>query len=181
MFGTLGCMVIDSDALAHEVIQQPDIKAKIKDWLGAEVFEPSGMVNRRAVARRVFERHEDAMRLEALVHPQVRVKRSELMGRGFDDDLIRAIVWDSPLLFETNAHKECDALVFVKVPLDVRLKRLARSRGWGADELARREKLQFSLDKKAQLADYCIDNSGDEASTLRQVQRTLSQILGLPV
>jgi dephospho-CoA kinase len=72
-------------------------------------------------------------------------------------------------------------VVFVKVPLEVRLKRLAQGRGWGAEELSKREKLQFSLDKKAELADYCIDNSGDEASTLRQVQRILSQILALPV
>ncbi len=57
-------------------------------------------------------------------------------------------------------------------------------RGWGVgggdggeEELDKREKLQIPLDKKAKVADYCVDNSGDQASSLRQVQRVLSQIL----
>ncbi len=57
------------------------------------------------------------------------------------------------------------------------LARVAKGRGWGERELEKRENLQFSLDKKAKLADYCIDNTGDEASSLAQVQQVLSQIL----
>jgi dephospho-CoA kinase len=181
LFGRLGCLVIDSDALSHEAIQLPEVKTKIREWLGGEVFGGDGSVNRRAVARRVFANSRDTERLNGLIHPKVHEKRDELMGRGFSDPSIRAVVWDTPLLFETGLEKECDAVVFVKVPLEVRLKRLAQGRGWGPEEVAKREKLQFSLDKKAELADYCIDNSGDEASTLRQVQRILSQILALPV
>jgi dephospho-CoA kinase len=58
---------------------------------------------------------------------------------------------------------------------------LKESRGWGEEELEKREKLQFSLDKKQELADYCLDNSGDQASTLRLVKQVLSQILAHPV
>jgi dephospho-CoA kinase len=54
---------------------------------------------------------------------------------------------------------------------------LKENRGWTEEELLKREKLQFSLDKKADLADYYVDNSGDAASTLRQVERIFLQIL----
>jgi dephospho-CoA kinase len=125
----------------------------------------------------VFSDAGEARRLSGLIHPIVRRWRDELMGVAFVDPLVKAIVWDTPLLFEAGLEKECDVAVFVKVERGERLRRLSEGRGWGEDDLGKREKLQFSLDKKAELADYCIDNSGDEASTLRQVQQILSQIL----
>ena len=67
--------------------------------------------------------------------------------------------------------------VFVEVPREIRLNRLIKARQWDEEELDKREKLQFSLDKKAQLADYVVDNSSDQASTLRLIQRVLSQLL----
>jgi len=181
MFGRLGCLVIDSDALAHEAINTQAVKTELLGWMGPGVFREDGSVDRKAVARRVFADSADANRLSGLIHPMVARRRDELMGVAFENPLIKAIVWDTPLLFEAGLEKQCDAVVFVKVGGAQRLRRLANSRGWGAEELLKREKLQFSLDKKAELADYCIDNSGDEASTLRQVQQILSQILALSV
>jgi dephospho-CoA kinase len=133
------------------------------------------------VAHRVFVKPEHTQRLNALIHPRVNEMREELM-KGYEaDPSVKAVVWDTPLLVEAGLHRECDALVFIKVPAEMRLKRLQESRQWSSEELDKREKLQFSLDKKQDLADYCIDNSGDQASTLRLVQQVLSQILAHPV
>jgi dephospho-CoA kinase len=89
---------------------------------------------------------------------------------------VKAIVFDAPLLVEAGLDRECDVVVFVEAPEGVRLARVGKSRGWGREELEKREKLQIGLDKKAQVADYCIDNSGDEAASLLQVQRVLSHL-----
>jgi dephospho-CoA kinase len=172
-----GCAIIDSDALSHEAIQSPEIKAALLPWLGDEILNPDGSVNRKAVAHQIFSDPAKTKRLTDLIHPKVDQNREELMARYMADPAIKGIVWDSPLLLEAGLNRECDAVVFIKVPREIRLKRLHESRGWSPQELDKRENLQFSLDKKAQLADYCIDNSGDQASTLRLVQRVLSQLL----
>jgi dephospho-CoA kinase len=177
LFGALSCLVIDSDALSHEALQTPLVKQELRAWLGETVFDPDGSVNRKRVAAKVFAEPAAAQRLAGLIHPEVARKREQFTAEAMANPAIKAVIWDSPLLFEAGLNLQCDAVVFVHVPRESRINRLAAGRGWDAQELDKRENLQFSLDKKGELADYCIDNSGDEASTLRQVRHVLSQIL----
>ena len=177
MFAAEGCAVIDSDQLAHEALQSPEVKAELLAWLGREVFNADGSVNRPEVGKRVFADAAQLERLNGLIHPRVDQRRRELMEQYLMDGGIKAIAWDVPLLFEVGLDRDCDAVVFVDTPRPIRLQRLQKNRGWTPEELDRREKLQFPLDKKTQLADYCMDNSRDQASTLRLVQKVLSQIL----
>jgi dephospho-CoA kinase len=177
MFAGLGCFVFDADRVAHEVLQSDPVKAALREWMGEGIFNPDGTVHRKAVARVVFSDAASTERLEGLIHPRVRAMRDEMTGRAMADEGVKAVLWDIPLLFETGQGEECDAVVFVKVPRDVQLRRLKENRGWTEEELMKREKLQFSLDKKADLADYYVDNSGDLATTLRQVESIFLQIL----
>ncbi|MCL2640440.1 MAG: dephospho-CoA kinase [Phycisphaerales bacterium] len=177
LFAAEGCAVIDSDRLAHEALQSAEVKEELRAWLGREVFEADGSVSRKAVGRRVFGAVAEIERLNGLIHPRVHQRRRELMEGYLAEEGVKAVVWDVPLLFEVGLDRECDAVVFVEVPRPIRLRRLRESRGWTDEELAAREKLQLPLDKKAELADYCMDNSSDQASTLRLVQKVLSQIL----
>src|ERR1035437_313847 len=70
LFASQGCAVIDSDKLAHEALQSPDVKAALRSWLDAEVFNPDGSVNRKAVAHRVFSDPAPAGRLNGTIHPK---------------------------------------------------------------------------------------------------------------
>ena len=90
---------------------------------------------------------------------------------------VKAIIWDTPLLFEAGLEKGCDAVVFVDVPQPQRLERVARSRGWDEVELIRREKSQWPLDKKREISDYIIDNTADAEEVRGQVREVLFRIL----
>jgi dephospho-CoA kinase len=172
-----GCAVINSDALAHDLLQAPAVKEELRAWLGEAIITTDGAVSRKAVAARIFNDQSQVAKLNAIIHPRVAQQRAALMEGYMADPAVRAVIWDSPLLMETGLDVECDAIIFVKVPLEMRLDRVCRKSGWTPGEFAKREKWQISLDKKASVADYCIDNSGDEASSARQVQRVLSQLL----
>ncbi|HVS73543.1 MAG TPA: dephospho-CoA kinase [Phycisphaerae bacterium] len=174
---SLGCIVVDADAIAHEVLQSEPVKAALREWLGDGVFEADGSVSRKAVAKQVFTSPEQIEKLNGLIHPRVGAIRRELTQEAMKRPEVLAVVWDIPLLFEIGLDRECDAVVFVDAPRELRLSRLHEKRGWGPDELTRREKLQIPLDKKADAADYCMDNSGTEAHSLQQVQQMLSQLL----
>jgi len=88
-----------------------------------------------------------------------------------------AFVWDTPLLFETDLHRQCDAVVYVDAPLETRLARVAATRNWDAAELARRENSQWGLDRKRNFADYVISNTAGADNARGQVQDVLSRIL----
>jgi dephospho-CoA kinase len=179
MFAREGCVVIDSDKLAHEVIEMPVVREELRGWLGDGVFDGKGRVDRKAVGGAVFGDEEKVKRLNGMIHPRIGEMRLGLMAKYLADRGVKAIVWDTPLLVETGLDRECDVVVFVDAAEPIRLERVRKSRGWGAEEVKKREKSQIGLDKKAQVADYCIDNGGDEAASLLQVQRVLSHLFSM--
>lgn len=183
MLGELGCLVLDSDAQARAELESPEVKAELVRWWGPGVLDESGRVDRAAVAGIVFARPEARRSLEGLIHPRLKARRAEVIERAGLADVagggagegvagvasgtapaggVRAVVVDAPLLFEAGVNKECDAVIFVEAPVEVRLGRLARSRGWDAAELARRESAQWPLEQKRVLSDEVIQNSNDD-------------------
>ncbi|MCH9002777.1 MAG: dephospho-CoA kinase [Planctomycetes bacterium] len=93
------------------------------------------------------------------------------------DPSVRAIVLDSPKLFEVGLDTICDAVIFVDADWSVRLKRVTDSRGWDLVQLQQREKLLISLDRKRALADHVIENHADTAALRGETRRVFSSIL----
>lgn len=175
-FGQLGCLVIRSDELAHQLLNDPQVHRVLRQWWGTDVFDPEGQINRQAVGKIVFRNPPERQRLEQLLHPLIAIRRNQMMQRVASDPGVPAYVWDSPLLVETGLYKECDTIVFADAPLAVRQERAAK-RGWSADELQRRENSQETLDKKRRIAQYVIDTAADSATVGSQVQAVLSRII----
>jgi dephospho-CoA kinase len=180
IFGELGCQVIDSDQLAKAAYDDRMVKRVIRGWWGGSVFLPTGEVDKRAMAAKIFSSGDAPMerrRLENLIHPIVESARKRQMEASADDPAIIAFVLDSPLLFETGLNQQCDAVVFVEAGAEERARRLAETRRWDAEEIARRENLQLPLDKKLEMSEYVVKNTADAADVRRQVSHVLSRIL----
>ena len=177
LFGELGCAVIDSDAQVRAAYLDPSVRQTIRSWWGDEVFLPGGEINRAAIARKVFADEGQRRRLEGLIHPWVAEARRRDMSAAANDPQTVAYVWDTPLLFEAGLAPECDAVVFVDAPEEVRLERVRKTRGWDAAELRRRENLQWPLDKKRRISHYVVTNTADADDPRGQVREVLSRIL----
>lgn len=176
-FRQLGCAVIDADELAREVLDEPEVRAQIVAWWGEGVLDGEGRVDRRAVARIVFGDRGELDRLESLTHPRVRQRRRDLRRGCQKDPQVVAIVEDVPLLLEKGLSDECDVLVMVDAPRELRLERVRRERGWSEEELEKREKNQWPLDSKRNRADYIVSNHAEAAATFEQTRQVLSRIL----
>ena len=172
MFASLGCRAIDSDAAAHAVYAEPHVQSTLRGWYGDAIFH-GDVLDRRAVARRVFNDRAERERLEALIHPLVHAQRRAEMEACRGDASVRAFVWDTPLLLEVGLDAECDGVVFVETPDDVRQRRVQQSRGWDAGELARREANQFSLDRKRARATWILPGDADDATLRGAVARVI--------
>ena len=92
------------------------------------------------------------------------------------DAKIQAIVLDVPLLLEVQWHKRCDKLVFVDCPLPLRLENAKKKGLLSEKQLKKRENFQISLDTKAEIADYIIQNNSDLSALAGQVARILACI-----
>jgi dephospho-CoA kinase len=170
LFGEFGCLVIHSDKLVDSAYNDPVVQRTLESWWGR--------LDREALADRVFVNAADRRRLEGLIFPIVARQRLKMMAEAESDPKISAFVWDSPLLLEAGLQKDCDAIVFVSAPRELRLARVAASRGWDEAELSRRENLQWPLDKKQKISEYRVDNTADADYARGQVKDVLFRIRG---
>ena len=177
LFGEFGALVISSDEQVTAAYRDPQVRQTLRQWWGDEVIRPDGEINRRLIGGKIFADPAERKRLEELLHPRVHAAREDVMSNSADDPSVVAFVWDTPLLFETDLHQECDAVVFVDAPLETRLARVTKTRNWDAGELARRENSQWGLDRKRDFADYVISNTAGADFARGQVQDVLSRIL----
>ena len=173
-----GVAVIDSDRLNGEQLEEPEVIAELVGWYGPDIREPGGGVCREALARIVFDDSPgQRRRVERLLHPRIARRRQELIEIFQADPGVRAIVLDSPLLFETGLDRVCDRVIFVDAPAAQRARRLAASRGWSAQEVSRREKSQEPLDNKGARADYIVENKSGLDDLRSKVEKLLSELL----
>ena len=173
----LGCVVIDSDRLAHQAIDEPAIRSELTKRYGPEIISAAGKIDRQKLGALVFRNSEDIKRLNALVHPRVEQLRQEIMASVRNNSEVRAVVLDSPLLLESGLYRQCDAIIFLDAPLGIRRKRVMESRGWDVAELSRRENFQAPLDKKREIADHILSNDGEPALLSNQVREVLTTVL----
>jgi len=176
IFKRMGAVIIDADATAHQVLQWPDIKARIVEVFGQEVLS-GGEISRRALGEKVFDDEALVHKLNSIVHPAVIDESKKIIEASRRDSGCRAVVLDAPLLLEAGLEGLCDCLVFVDAGEAVRAERLAAARGWDAKETSRREKFQDSLISKRIRADYTVDNNGSLDEAARQVAAVWASVV----
>ena len=181
MFAALGCLIIDADRLAREVVEpgQP-AHTQIVSAFGPGVLRPDGGIDRKALGAVVFADPAARARLESITHPairaRVRARLAELTAAGFDG----IVILDAPVMVESGDSRDVDRLVVVTADEPAQVARQQARDGLGPDDARRRIRSQMPLDEKARLADYLIDNSGELAATearVREVHRALGQEL----
>ncbi len=176
-FGRLGCGVIDADAIAHELLENSDIKKEIKEAFGDEVFDGAGRVDREELAQKVFEDKEAVAKINGIIHPLVLVRCEELIAEFNRRSDIKAVVLDIPLLAEAGWLQQCNKLVFVDCEDQIRALRAAKKGHFLKNQLKKRENFQIFLDKKKKIADYIVDNNSGLSATAEQVDRIFTIII----
>jgi dephospho-CoA kinase len=152
-----GAVVVDADALAREVVEPgtPGLRA-IVDRFGGEVLTPDGRLDRPALARIAFGDDRARADLNAIVHPLVRRRSAELMA-GLPDDAV--VVYDVPLLVESDLTGDFDRVVVVEADGETRVRRLVR-RGLSEDDARARIAVQASDQQRRAVADEILHNDG---------------------
>ncbi len=173
----LGCVVIDADLLAREVVEpgEPALADVVREF-GRGVLQADGGLDRKKLGALVFDDPDKRRRLEAITHPRIRerfLRRvQELEDRGFDG----IVVFDAPVMIESGGYKNMDRLVVVVTDATTQRAR-ALGRDGDREDVERRIASQMPLAEKAKLADYVIDNSGDRDATLAEVRRVHAALL----
>ena len=171
----LGAVIIDSDVLARVVVEPgtPGLR-KIRERFGASILREDGTLDRAALGELVFA--DDAARedLNAIVHPLVRDEAEQRTAQAPEGAVVIQVI---PLLVETGLHESFDGVIVVDVPTETQVRRLMHRNDFDLTAARARVRAQASRQERLAVADWVIDNSADQAATVRQVEELWPQLV----
>ncbi len=177
MFVDLGAYLLDCDILAREVVE-PGTKGQdmvIREF-GGLALKPDGTLDRATLGEIVFDDPAKRKKLESILHPLIRKIIKTRSGKIVDRDPGAVVLVDAIALFESGLNRMMEESVVVVCEEKIRKQRAIARGDLSVAQIDKRINAQWPLSKKAELADYIIDNSGSPEQTLEQVKTVWAKI-----
>jgi dephospho-CoA kinase len=165
-FSQLGALVIDADQLARSVIERgSEGFDEVLLRFGDTVLK-NGDIDRVALGQIIFENPQAKKDLEEIIHPRIRAEFEEAVASLNPGQIM---VYEIPLLVETNAADRFDFVITVESDADLRKQRL-RARGMFHSDIEKRMASQATEEQRRAIADCVLTKDGSEDELLRQVE-----------
>lgn len=165
----LGAATLSTDAVVHELYRSAALRDALVERFGPEVA-PGGVVDRAAVAARVFGNDGEREWLEGTLWPLVGERVAEFRASAGD---VPAAVVEVPLLFESGMDSAFDHTIAVVADEELRAERAAER---GHEAVEQRTGRQLSQDEKSQRADFTVRNDGTVDELKAELGRVLESI-----
>lgn len=176
-FGARGIPVVNDDHAAHDAVAKGSegLAAVVREF-GADVLLADGNLDRPKLGRIVFA--DDARRRHLMLTTfpfigrllQERFAAAERSGAPL-------VVYESALLIENGGHESWRPIVVVRVDEVLQIERLCARNQLSRDDASARIGSQMPLARKAELADYVIDNGGTPEAARRQFDDVYAALL----
>lgn len=169
-----GWPVVDTDILARQVVEPGELAiAEIQAAFGPHVLKPDGSLNREVLAGIVFPDPAKRRVLESILHPKIRERwRSQMEAWGKEGRPFGVVI--IPLLFETEAQRECDAVICVACSATTQRRRL-QHRGWSAEQIDQRITAQMPVEQKMLRSNYVVWTEAGLDVHAAQLERIFSR------
>ncbi len=165
-FSQLGAIVIDADQLARSAIERGSKGFDEVLLRFGDTVLKNGDIDRVALGQIVFENPEAKKDLEEIIHPRIRAEFEEAVASLNPGQIM---VYEIPLLVETNAADRFDFVITVESDAELRKQRL-RARGMFHSDIEKRMASQATEEQRRAIADCVLTNDGSEDDLLRQVE-----------
>jgi dephospho-CoA kinase len=172
-FAELGARVVDADQLARVAIERGSTGFDQVILQFGESILRDGDIDRQALAAIVFKDQKAKKDLEEIIHPRVRDLFLEVVA---DLAIDEVLIYEIPLLVESNAVDKFNIVITVEADLEVRRERLQK-RGMLLAEIERRIAAQASPAERIAIANHVITNDGDEDTLLRAVENLWEDLI----
>jgi len=172
IFQSVGVPVFDADKQAIALYESdPDLLRDVVRCFGTQVLNSEGKLNRQTLAAIVFSDEQALKSLNALVHPLVFKRFSAWKHEQKGNVVIR----EAAILFESGSNADCDFVVLVSAPEQMRIERVMHRNGLDEGEVKARISRQWPEEKLRSLADFEIVND-EKKLLLPQVMNLIHEI-----
>ena len=168
----MGIPVHDADAAVHrQMARGGKAVAPIADAFPAAV--EGGAVDRAALGRLVYEDLAALRRLEAIVHPLVRMEENRFL-RSCARRRVPMVVLDIPLLFESGSERRMDSTIVVTAPAFIQTARVLKRPGMTSARLAKIRAQQMPDAEKCRRAEFVVRTGLGKAESLHALKRIVT-------
>ena len=176
MFQERGAVIVDTDVIAREVVKPGSpVLERIRAEFGDGAIDASGALDRDAVAKIVFADEAKRKRLNELTHPEILKRVLSQIGQYAPSAVVVVVV---PLLFESGFDRNCQKVVAVSAPEDLRLRRVMDRDGATETDARARMRSQLADGEYERRADLVIRNTGGEADLREEVDSAWDTLVG---
>jgi dephospho-CoA kinase len=157
-FRVAGIPVYIADDEARKIMQSDEINAEIKKKFGDTVFD-NGILNREKLSGIVFNDPEKLKLLNAIIHPAVKKHFSSWI---LNQKNAPYIIYEAAILFESGSYKDCDIIITVTAPLELRIQRVIQRDKTTRENVLSRINMQWNDEKRIEKSDFVIENDTTE-------------------
>ena len=161
--------IIQADEVARE-LEEPGQAAfeQLVNKLGPSILDAAGRIDRRILAALIFDRPKIRETVNAIVHPLTWERIRQLI----EASEAELVVVEAALLDKVT-EELYDELWYVHAAAELRLERLARTRGYSRERTLAIMKAQAADEEFRRAADWVIDNNGSIEDLRKQLETRL--------
>lgn len=175
LFKSLGVPVFDSDREAKLLYDLPEVRQKMVERFGANIYNEEGALDRRLMASKVFA---DACALgyvESVLYPVLNKRFAEWA----DQQGTPYVLFESALIFEKHLEEMFDAIIVVAASESVRIRRVMTRDRCTEEQVRARMAMQLPQSEKVTKADFVIVHEADDEdeALMKQVWQIHSELI----
>ncbi|WP_166369772.1 dephospho-CoA kinase [Psychromonas sp. SA13A] len=169
-FTALGIDIVDADKVARQVVEpgQPAL-AEIELYLGPDVLNAAGELNRAKLRQLIFQSETKKQWLNALLHPIIRDTLLAQLNMAKSE----YVMLEAPLLLENKLTQYTDYTLVVDVDEKLQIERAMQRDDNSKSQIQAIMDAQISRSLRLQQADYVIDNTSVDRVALKQQIKSL--------
>ena len=150
-----GVPVYIADDEAKKIMERDDVKQKIQNLFNESILNLDKTLNRKKIAEFVFNNPEKLKELKAIVHPKVQLHFKHWVK---EHESFPYIIKEVAILFETGGNKQCDKVILITAPKELRIKRAMKRDNLTKKDILVRINNQLPDSEKIKLSDFVVEN-----------------------
>ncbi|WP_445455124.1 dephospho-CoA kinase [Flavobacterium sp. HNIBRBA15423] len=150
-----GIPVYIADDEAKKIMTKKSVIHEIQNLFKENIILENGQLDRKKIAAIVFQDSSLLKKLNEVVHPKVKKHFEKWLEKNKEASFV---VKEVAILFETGGNTECDKVILVTAPEDVKINRVMKRDNVSREEILKRMKNQLSDAEKSMKSDYVVTN-----------------------
>lgn len=158
IFRVLGVPVFVADVVARELMENDlSLRKEINAIAGRDLYV-TGNLDRKELARIIFNSPDMLRKVNAAVHPAV----LGLFDRWAGSSEAPYVIMESAILFEAGADTFVDRVLTLSVPVEERIARVMGRNDLSREQVIERIKNQLEDEEREEQSYYILNNSDNE-------------------